>query len=102
MPKRLLLPILVAAGTLTSVTYVSADQTLLVCHGEYYSRCQQHPFQIFEHCGDDNGVGGADPKNISGPNICGPGVPFDIQPADGGSIGGNHCGYSWYRVVCHN
>jgi pimeloyl-ACP methyl ester carboxylesterase len=74
------------------------SKVAVVCHGEHLSTCRSHAFDVFEHCGDDNGVGGADP-NLSGRNICG-NSNFDVSSAEGGNIGGNHCGYSWYRISC--
>ena len=38
-----------------------AEQVFVVCHGEYEFKCRAHPYTVFEHCGDDNHVGGADP-----------------------------------------
>ena len=73
-------------------------QTFIVCHGELESKCRNHPYTIFEHCGNDNGIGGADPQ-ASGRKYCG-NSNFDVRPADGGSIGGNHCGYSWFTIAC--
>jgi len=75
-----------------------AQQIFIVCHGELESICKQHPYTVFEHCGNDNGVGGANPDQ-SGRNLCGHNR-FDKAPAEGGSIGGNHCGYSWFRITC--
>ena len=75
-----------------------AQQIFIVCHGEFEGTCKQHPYTVFEHCGNDNGVGGADPK-VSGRNLCG-NDNFDVAKADGGSVGGNHCGYSWFRITC--
>lgn len=70
----------------------------IVCHGEQEFLCRRHRFDVFEHCGNDNGVGGADPS-LSGRNICG-NNNFEVAPAEGGSVEGNHCGYSWYRIAC--
>lgn len=75
-----------------------AQQIFIVCHGELENICKQHPYTVFEHCGSDNGVGGANPTQ-SGKNLCGH-DRFDVSPADGGSVGGNHCGYSWFRITC--
>jgi hypothetical protein len=36
---------------------------------------------------------------VSGRNLCG-NDNFDVAKADGGSVGGNHCGYSWFRITC--
>src|SRR6516162_8199901 len=47
-----------------------AQQIFIVCHGEFENTCKQHPYTVFEHCGDDNGVGGANP-NLSARNLCG-------------------------------
>jgi hypothetical protein len=74
------------------------EQVFLVCHGEFESRCKQHPYTVFEHCGADNGVGGANPT-VSGKKLCG-NDKFEAASADGGSISGNHCGYSWFRIIC--
>ena len=76
----------------------TARKTVVVCHGEYKQECDAHPYDVFEHCGNDNGVGGADPR-ISGPRYCG-NPNYTVLPAAGGSIGGNHCGYSWFKIVC--
>jgi hypothetical protein len=73
-------------------------KTVVVCHGEHEARCRTNPFDVFEHCGDDNGVGGADPK-VTGLRVCG-NDNFDVLPAAGGSVGGNHCGYSWFKIAC--
>jgi hypothetical protein len=75
-----------------------AQQIFIVCHGEFESSCKQHPYTVFEHCGNDNSVGGANP-NQSGKNLCGH-DRFDVTAAEGGSIGGNHCGYFWFRITC--
>ena len=77
-----------------------AQQVITVCHGEYYSRCLQHPFNEFEHCGDDNGVGGADPDHVSGPRLCG--QRYIRAESAAPSTDGNHCGYAWYRIICTN
>lgn len=77
---------------------VAPSKVAVVCHGEQESLCKAHQYDVFEHCGDDNGVGGADP-HLSGHNICGT-DNFEVHPAEGGSIPGNHCGYSWYRIAC--
>jgi hypothetical protein len=79
-------------------TIARSQQIFIVCHGEYESTCKQHPYTVFEHCGKDNGVGGANPK-VSGRNFCG-NDSFDYTPAQGGSVGGNYCGYSWFRITC--
>jgi len=76
----------------------SPRQVFVVCHGEHETKCKAHPYDKFEHCGDDNGVGGAD-GNVSGRNLCG-NENFDVLPAEGGSIGGNHCGYSCFKMAC--
>jgi hypothetical protein len=73
-------------------------QTFVVCHGEDESVCKKHPYTVFEHCGDDNGVSGAN-GSITGRNLCG-NEKFEVLPAEGGSIGGNHCGYSWFKIAC--
>lgn len=70
----------------------------IVCHGEDENACKEHKYDVFELCSEANGVGGADP-NVSGRAICGD-SNFDVSPAEGGSIRGNHCGYSWYRITC--
>jgi hypothetical protein len=76
----------------------AARKTIVVCHGEYKEKCDAHPYDVFEHCSSDNGVGGADDR-ISGPKYCG-NQNYTVLPAEGGSIGGNHCGYSWFKIVC--
>jgi hypothetical protein len=78
-----------------------AQKSIAVCHGEYEFKCKAHFYQVFEHCGDDNGVGGADPK-VSGSKLCGSDNFLGVEPAEGGGISGNHCGYSWYVVKCKN
>jgi hypothetical protein len=84
--------------TCWEIKTASAQQVFIVCHGEFESTCKQHPYTVFEHCGNDNGVGGADP-NKSGRNLCGS-EKFEVSKAEGGSVGGNHCGYSWFRITC--
>ena len=49
---------------------IASRRVFVVCHGEHEETCRTHPYDVFEHCGDDNGVGGADP-NVSGPKLCG-------------------------------
>jgi predicted acylesterase/phospholipase RssA len=73
-------------------------RVFVVCHGEHEAKCGTHPYEVFEHCGDDNGVGGADPK-VRGLKLCG-NENFEAHPAEGESIGGNHCGYSWFKIAC--
>ena len=76
----------------------SPREVFVVCHGEYEAKCKAHPYTNFEHCGNDNGVGGAN-GNVSGRNLC-KNENFDVLPAEGGSIDGNHCGYSWFKIAC--
>jgi hypothetical protein len=73
-------------------------QTFVVCHGEIAAECRAHAYTVFEHCGADNGVGGADGK-ASGRKLCGD-DNFDVLPSEGGSIPGNYCGYSWFKIAC--
>jgi hypothetical protein len=81
----------------TSYEPVRAQQIFIVCHGEFEAVCKQHPYTVFEHCGDDNHVGGADPP-VTARSLCGndKGEFASIAPG----IGGNHCGYSWFRITC--
>src|ERR1700722_12983406 len=93
--SRALIPTVIVIYSQFAPSTVFAERLTVVCHGEYEFKCKAHFYQIFEHCGDDNGVSGANP-NVSGPNLCGKDDYLGAERADGGSIGGNHCGYSWY------
>jgi len=77
-------------------------QSFIVCHGEFEAICRQHDFTWFEHCGNDNGVSGADPR-ATAIRLCGSGrgPGANIEPV-AQSIPGNHCGYSWFRITCPN
>jgi hypothetical protein len=85
---------------LTSTTALG-QRAIVVCHGEYEFKCRAHPYQIFEHCGDDNGVGGANPSAV-GAKLCGANNYERAELSEGGSIEGNHCGYSWFTIRCKN
>jgi hypothetical protein len=83
------------------LTNALGQRSIVVCHGEYEFKCKAHPYEMFEHCGDDNGVGGANPSTI-GPKLCGANNYIGADRSEGGSIGGNHCGYSWFIIRCKN
>jgi hypothetical protein len=80
----------------------SPTKTVDICHGELRWVCNQHPYTVFEQCSDSNGVSGADPR-ISCQRECG--RPLGIKSCEVVSnappIGGNHCGYSWFRLTCY-
>jgi hypothetical protein len=79
-------------------------KTRIICHGQTLSECQKHPYNFFEHCGDDNGVGAFD-RNQSCKEQCG--VEYangcEVGPAPGGSANwGGFCGYTWATIECHH
>ncbi|SRR5713226_652461 len=76
----------------------ASGKEYVICHGEEEFDCAAHAFQIFERCGKDNGVRGADP-NVSGKKLCG-NAPFKVLSSEGGSIDGGYCGYSWFKIAC--
>ncbi len=88
---------------LTSAAYAQTSQVYIVCHGDHESTCKMHSYAYFEHCGDDNGVGGADP-NATISYLCGTkpgGAPNGAARATQAPIAGDHCGYSWFEVRCY-
>lgn len=113
--KGLKQSVLLAAFGVSAVLFLCpkayAARTLVICHGEFKTKaevsgtdskfwCDQHPYTVFEHCGDDNGVGGANPQE-SVNNLCGGKGIVNPAPAEGGSgHAGNHCGYSWFSITC--
>jgi hypothetical protein len=52
---------LLASAPWWEIGTARAQQIFIVCHGEFESTCKQHPYTVFERCGSDNGVGGANP-----------------------------------------
>jgi hypothetical protein len=95
-------PILFGIGAVIAlwmgIATARAEQIFIVCHGEFESTCKSHPYTLFENCGSDKGGGGANPR-ASGMKLCG-NDRFDIASAEGGSVGGNRCGYTWFRITC--
>ena len=88
----------------TFIAREALAQSFTVCQGEFEAICNQHDFHIdrFEHCGDDNGVSGANPL-ATAILLCGPeGGPRAGITQVARSISGNHCGYSWFRITCRN
>jgi hypothetical protein len=72
-----------------------------VCHGQTLSDCRVHPFDQFEHCGNDNGVGGFN-ANVSCHQWCGQNYRQGCETAVAapGKYAG-FCGYSWVTMKCH-
>ena len=90
-------------GALFSPAMAQTSQVYVVCHGENEGVCQQHGMTYFEHCGDDNGVGGADPVETT-KYLCGTlpgGAPRGSHKNIDVGRGGGHCGYSWFEVRCY-
>jgi len=60
--RRLILIALLASAPWWEIGTARAQQIFIVCHGEFENTCKQHPYTVFERCGSDNGVGGANPE----------------------------------------
>jgi hypothetical protein len=87
------LTVSILAASALSLTPALGQRSIVICHGEFEFKCKAHPYDIFEHCGDDNGIGGANPS-ATGQKLCGTSNYLGADRSEGGGIGGNHCGYS--------
>jgi hypothetical protein len=91
--------ILSAFLLVTSCILSDRANAVIICHGQTESVCKIHPYDRFEHCGNDNGVGGANPL-ISAQTFCPGGNHGYLATPTAGTIKDGYCGYSWFQLRC--